>query len=357
MVNKMLKYINLGHSQLRVSELCLGTMTFGEEMGIGTGEKEAGAIFEGFLRAGGNFVDTADIYNRGTSERMLGCFIRSERDYLVVASKYSLSTRADDPNAGGNHRKNLVQSLEASLRRLETPYLDLYWVHGWDPETSLTDLMRALDDQVRAGKVLHLGISNVPAWVASAANVLARERGWTPFTAMQLHYNLIERSIERDFFELALAQNMAITPWSPLAGGLLTGKFDRDAPEAARIGARLASSPFSARTRQERNIQVAEALSVMARGVGCRPAQLALAWLLQRSTAVVVPIIGARSRLQLDENLGGAQISLTAEQLQQLDAVSAPVPEYPQSLLGSDSFQRMLHGDVRHRRKSSGNRP
>ncbi len=347
-----MKFITFGLSNLCVSELCLGTMTFGEEMGIGTAEDECKAIFESFLRAGGNFIDTANIYNRGTSERMLGRFIQPERDHLVVASKYSFSTRSDDPNAGGNHRKNLVQSLDASLRRLATHYLDLYWVHGWDRETSLPELLRALDDQVRAGKVLHLGISNAPAWVVAAANVLARERGWTPFTAVQMHYNLVERSIERDFFDLALAQDMAIAPWSPLAGGLLTGKFDRDAPDAARVGARLASGPLSARTRQERNLVVAEALSAMARSMGIRPSQLALAWLCQRSAAVVVPIIGARNRAQLDENLGCTDISLTSEQLQQLEALSAPVPEYPQSLLSSDFFQRMMHGEVRDRRKS-----
>ena len=348
-----MKYKTLGFSGLQVSEICLGAMTFGEEMGIGTGEKESRTIFEGFLQAGGNFIDTANIYNRGTSERMLGEFIGSERDFLVLASKYSLNTRPDDPNAGGNHRKNLVQSLEASLRRLRTGYLDVYWVHGWDSHTSLTELMRALDDQVRAGKVLHLGISNVPVWVVAAANVLAAERGWTPFTAMQLHYNLIERSIERDFFDLALAQDMAITPWSPLAGGLLTGKFDRGSPEEVRRGARLASGPMSARVRHEPSLQIAESLSAFAGELGCRPAQLALAWLAQRSSATVIPIIGARTRAQLEENLACTELLLTAEQLQRLDGLSPPVPEYPQSLLAGDFFQRMMHGEVRERMQSA----
>lgn len=341
-----MKYKVLGRSGLQVSELCLGAMTFGEEMGIGAAEAESRAVFDGFLAAGGNFIDTANIYNRGTSERMLGRFIGKERDFLVIASKYSLNTRRDDPNAGGNHRKNLVQSLEASLSRLGTSYLDLYWVHGWDRHTNLAELMRALDDQVRAGKVLHVGISNAPAWVVAAANTLAVERGWTPFTAMQLHYNLVERSIERDFFELARAQDMAVTPWSPLAGGLLTGKFDREAPAAGRSGARLANSPMAARTLREANIVAAEGLSALAREIGCRPAQLALAWLMQRADATVVPIIGARSRAQLDENLGCLRLRLGPAEIERLDALTAPVPDYPRSLLASEFFHRMMHGDV-----------
>lgn len=346
-----LKYKSLGASGLQVSELCLGTMTFGEEMGIGAAETECRAIFDAFLQAGGNFLDTADIYNKGTSERMLGRFSASCRDYLVIASKYSFSTRTDDPNAGGNHRKKMVQSLEASLRRLDTDYLDLYWVHGWDQQTPLDELMRALDDQVRAGKILHLGISNAPAWVVAAANVLARERGWTPFTAMQLHYNLVERSIEREFFDLARAQHMAITPWSPLAGGLLTGKFDRGTSDAQRQGARLTIGAMKARARDERNLAIAEALSALASELGSRPAPLALAWMCQRSDATIVPIIGARSSAQLRENLESTALRLTAEQLQSLDALAAPSPEYPQSLVTGEFFQRLMHGDVGSRKQ------
>ena len=341
-----MKYKGLGRCNLQVSELCLGTMTFGEEMGIGAAEPECRAVFDGYLAAGGNFIDTANIYNRGTSERMLGGFIGTGRDRLVIASKYSLNMCGDDPNAGGNHRKNLVQALEGSLRRLGTGYLDLFWVHGWDASTRIDELMRALDDQVRAGKVLHIGASNTPAWVIASANTLAAERGWTPFTAMQLHYNLVERSIERDFFALAAAQDMAITPWSPLAGGLLTGKFDAAAPAGEREGARLAQGPRAARSMTDRNRALAEALSALARETGCRPAQLALAWLCQRSPVTVVPIIGARNRRQLDENLGSLRLQLTAEQLARIDGLSAPQLEYPQSLLESEFFRRMMHGEV-----------
>lgn len=341
-----MKYKLLGISGLKVSELCLGTMTFGEEFGIGAPESVCRAIYDGFRDAGGNFFDTADMYNAGTSERLLGTFIGPERARVVLASKYSLNTDASDPNAGGNHRKNLVQSLDGSLERLGTDYIDLYWVHAWDGCTGIAEVMRALDDQVRAGKILHLGISNAPAWLVSAANTLATERGWTPFTAMQLHYNLVERSIEREHFSLAEAQNMAITPWSPLAGGLLTGKFNRDAPGADQQGARLTESPRRAQALHERNLDVAEQLTTMAAEQGCTPAQLALAWMMRRSTACVVPIIGARTPAQLADNLGAVGVRPSGEQIAKLDALTAADPAYPQSLFDSEFFRTLMYGEA-----------
>ncbi len=341
-----MKYKILGRSGLKVSELCLGTMTFGEEFGIGAPESVCREIYDGFRAAGGNFFDTADMYNAGTSERMLGTFIAPERARVVLASKYSLNTDTSDPNAGGNHRKNLVQSLNASLERLGTDYIDLYWVHAWDGSTGIGEVMRALDDQVRAGKILHIGISNAPAWLVSAANTLATERGWTPFTAMQLHYNLVERSIEREHFALANAQDMAITPWSPLAGGLLTGKFNRDAQDAARQGARLTDSPRRAQILQERNLDVAERLSGMAGEQGCTAAQLALAWTMRRSSTCVVPIIGARRPAQLADNLGAVNVAPSGEQIAALDALTAAEPAYPQSLYDSEFFRTLIYGEA-----------
>jgi aryl-alcohol dehydrogenase-like predicted oxidoreductase len=342
-----MKYKVLGSSGLKVSELCLGTMTFGEEFGIGAPEPECRRVFDAFVDAGGNFLDTADIYNAGTSERMLGEFAAANRDYLVLASKYSLNTRPDDPNAGGSHRKNLVQSLEATLRRMGTDYIDLYWVHGWDGSTDLAEVMRALDDQVRAGKILHIGISNAPAWVVAAANTLARERNQTPFTAMQLHYNLVERSIERDYFALADAQNMAILPWSPLAGGLLTGKFDRGAETAAGDDARLRNSPRGAQILQDSNLDVAESVSAMAADIGCSTAQLALAWMMRRTSTCVIPVIGARRLAQLEDNLKSVDVAIGAENISALDALTELVPEYPQTLYASEFFQTMMYGEVR----------
>lgn len=344
-----MKYKQLGTSNLKVSEVCLGAMTFGEELGIGAPEAESRRVFDTFLDAGGNFIDTANMYNRGTSERMLARFIEGNRDYVVLASKYSLSTQGADPNAGGNHRKNLVQSLESSLRRLKTEYLDLYWVHAWDRSTSLPELMRALDDQVRAGKILHVGISNAPAWVIAAANTLAAERNMTPFTAMQLHYNLLERSIEREHFELSDAQNMAIAAWSPLASGFLTGKFNPGTDESAREGARLTTSPRGAQYLQPDKFAIAEELAKLAKDIGCTSAQLALAWMAQRSATSVIPIIGARTATQLDENLGCIDVQLQAAQVEQLDALTAPEPEYPQALFESEFFQNMMFGELRDR--------
>ncbi len=346
-----MKYLELGRSAMKVSEFCLGAMTFGEEFGIGAPASECRQIYDAFIDAGGNFIDTANIYNRGTSEKMLGEFVGSERDYLVLASKYSLSTNPQDPNAGGNHRKNLVQSLETSLKNLQTDYLDLYWVHGWDQSTPLVEMMRALDDQVRAGKILHAGISNAPAWVVAAANTLAVERGWTAFTAVQLHYNFVERSIETDFLELADAHDMAVTAWSPLAGGLLTGKFDPDAAEAARQGARLQASPRGARILTERNLQLSRELSRIAADAGCSPAQLALAWLRQRATTIVIPIIGARNAAQLEDNLGAAAVELPSQLIDELDRLSAPLLSYPRSLLDSEFFQTMMFGQRRAERR------
>jgi aryl-alcohol dehydrogenase-like predicted oxidoreductase len=337
------RYQLLGRSGLRVSELCLGAMTFGEEFGIGAPPAECRRVFDDFLVAGGNFIDTANIYNAGTSERILADFIQARRDYLVVASKFSLSTGGDDPNAGGSHRKNLVQALDASLRRLQTGYLDLYWVHGWDRHTPLAELMRALDDQVRAGKILHIGISNAPAWVVAQANTLAEERGLTPFTALQLHYNLVERSIEADFFQLAQAFGMAITAWSPLASGLLSGKYG---PGSGADGGRLAG-PRGARTLSEQNLAVAGKLRAMATRFGCTPAQLALAWLRQRDGGGVIPIIGARNARQLQENLLATSLVLNAEQVAELDALAPPVLRYPETLLAGEFFRTMMHGRVR----------
>lgn len=348
-----MRYQLLGASGLRVSELCLGTMTFGEEFGIGVDEAESRQVFDAFLEAGGNFLDTANIYNLGSSERILGRFLADlpapQRDSLVIASKYTLSTDGRNPNAGGSHRKNLVQSLDASLRRLGTPWLDLYWVHGWDPHTPLEELLRALDDQVRAGKILHVGISNVPAWVAARANTLATERGLTPFCALQLHYNLVERSIEADFLPMARSLGMAVTAWSPLAGGLLTGKYaDNDAGSSpgAAPGGRLAG-PRGARTLTERNQAVARELAELAASAGVPPAQMALAWLRQRGEGGVIPIIGARTLDQLRMNLGAVELRLTPEQIAALDALAPPAPSYPESLLAGDFFRTMMYGPIR----------
>jgi aryl-alcohol dehydrogenase-like predicted oxidoreductase len=342
-----MKYRLLGRSGLRVSELCLGTMTFGEELGTGASASVSRQMYDRYRELGGNFVDTANIYTLGTSERMLGEFIAPERDQIVLSSKYSMAARPDDANFAGNHRKNMVQALDASLKRLGTEYLDIFWVHGWDQLTRIDEVMRGLDDLVRAGKILHLGASNMPAWLISQANTLAEERNQTAFTALQLHYNLVERSIEADYFDLAAAQDMAITAWSPLAGGLLTGKFNRDAEQVAAEDARLNKAAYGPAMLAEHRLRIAEGLTSLAKTIGCEPAQLALAWLLQRPAGTVIPIIGARTMEQFEGNLGCLGLELNATQIEELDALNTPPPVYPSSLFASDFYSGMISGEKR----------
>ena len=340
-----MKYKILGRSGLRVSELCLGAMTFGEELGTGASEVVSRQIYDRYRAAGGNFLDTANIYTMGTSERMLGDFVRPEREHVVLASKYSMTTAAADPNCSGNHRKNMVQGLEASLKRLGTEYLDLFWVHGWDQTTRIDEVMRGLDDLVRSGKVLHVGASNMPAWLISQANTLATERNMTPFTALQLHYNLVERSIEADFFDLAAAQDMALTAWSPLAGGLLTGKFNRDADKKLAADARLNKAAYGPAMLAERRLKIAEGLTELASTIGCQPSQLALAWLLHRPAGSVIPILGARTLEQFDANMACLELQLNLTQIEELDALNPPPPVYPASLFGTEFYNQMMHGE------------
>ncbi len=220
-----MQYRLLGRSGLRVSELCLGTMTFGEDWGWGANQKESREIFDLYAQAGGNFIDTADGYTNGTSEKLVGEFVRAERDRWVVATKYSFNSRPGDPNGGGNHRKHMVEALEGSLKRLGIDYVDLYIVHAWDELTPIEEVMRGLDDLVRAGKILYVGVSNLPAWLIASANVMAELRGWTPFINLQLEYSLIERTPERELLPMARTHDIGVTAWSPLASGILSGKY------------------------------------------------------------------------------------------------------------------------------------
>src|ERR1700716_964483 len=221
----IMKYRLLGESGLRVSEASLGTMTFGEEWGWGSPKAEAQKVYETYREAGGNFVDTANVYTNGTSERFVGELIKSHRENVVLATKFSLAVPGNDPNASGNHRKNMMHAVEASLKRLQTEYIDLYWVHIWDGITPVEEVMRGLDDIVRQGKVLYVGISDAPAWWIAQANTLAELRGGTQFTGLQIEYSLIERVVERELVPMAKALNLGVLAWSPLAHGVLTGKY------------------------------------------------------------------------------------------------------------------------------------
>src|ERR1700685_461586 len=226
----IVKYRLLGKSGLRVSEASLGTMTFGDEWGWGSPKAEAQKVYETYREAGGNFIDTANFYTTGTSEKFLGEFMQGHRESVVLATKYSNAAPGNDPNAAGNHRKNMMQAVEASLKRLQTEYIDLYWGHIWDGITPVEEVMRGLDDLVRQGKILYVGISDASAWSIAQCSTLAELRGWSPFIAMQIEYSLIERTVERELIPVAKAMNIGVTAWSPLASGVLSGKYQGAGP-------------------------------------------------------------------------------------------------------------------------------
>lgn len=333
-----MRYKLLGHSGLRVSEMCLGTMTFGEVWGWGASKEGSREIFDCFVDQGGNFIDTANNYTDGTSEQYVGDFIASDRDHFVVATKYTLSTRKDDPNGGGNHRKNMVQALEASLKRLRTDYIDLYWLHMWDFLTPVEETMRALDHLVRAGKVLYIGVSDTPAWIVSQANTLAEWRGWSQFAGLQVPYCINSRDVERDLLPMARAFDMAVLAWAPLSGGELTGKYQRpyDTPR------RYADEPISEHTQT-----CAEAVMQIAAEIGRTPAQVAINWVRQQQDrALIIPVVGARTEAQMRENLGCLEFALTSDQLRRLDEISKIKPGFPHSFLASDEVQGLIYGNT-----------
>lgn len=332
-----MRYKLLGRSGLRVSELALGTMTFGEDWGWGASREESRRIFERYAASGGNFIDTANNYTEGSSERFVGEFIAAERERFVVATKYTLSMRKNDPNGGGNHRKNMVQALEASLKRLGTDYIDLYWLHMWDAMTPVDEIMRGLDDLVRAGKVLYIGISDTPAWVVSRANMLAELRGWTPFVGLQLPYGLDDRDAERDLLPMAQALDLAVTPWGILSGGVLTGKYNRES-----------SAPRRYDESGEQQRRLAEVVMEVAAEIGRTPAQVAINWVRQQqSRALIIPIVGARTEAQLRENLACLEFSLEPTLLRRLDEASAIPLGFPHSFLASDHVTGLIFGETR----------
>ncbi len=345
-----MQYKLLGRSGLRISELALGTMTFGTEWGWGADKNTSQKIFDAYTDAGGNFIDTANRYTEGTSERYVGEFIAVDRSYFVLATKYTLSNRQGDPNASGNHRKNLVQSVEKSLKRLMTEYIDLLWVHAWDFTTPVDEVMRALDDLVRAGKVLYVGISDTPAWIVSQANTMAELRGWSRFVGLQIEYNLIERTPERDLLPMAKAFDLGITPWAPLAGGALTGKYLDDSDQNGE-DKRLS---HGSKRLNERSQLIARTVVTVAESLGVTAAQVAINWTRQKGE-VMVPIIGARRAEQIQDSLGCLDFVIPPEQMQKLDEVSAIDLGFPHEFLRSDGVRDVVFGGmydkIRHHRR------
>jgi aryl-alcohol dehydrogenase-like predicted oxidoreductase len=333
-----MRYKLLGRSGLRVSELALGAMTFGEDWGWGAHKEESKRVFDAYAEAGGNFIDTANIYTNGTSEILTGEFIASDRAHFVLATKYTLNMRGGDPNFSGNHRKNMVQSVEASLKRLKTDYIDLYWVHAWDALTPTEEIMRGLDDLVRAGKVIYVGISDAPAWFIAEANMMAELRGWSRFVAMQLQYSLIDRSIEREHLPLARINDIAVTPWAVLGRGILSGKYNKDSKSDGRAAMQDLLT--------DEKLKVAQAVIDVAKAIGRTPAQVATNWVRQQP-GVIIPIVGARTHEQLVDNLGALDFTLSAEHLAQLSAASPIDLGFPYSFLQMPYVQDLVYGGVR----------
>jgi aryl-alcohol dehydrogenase-like predicted oxidoreductase len=325
-------YVTLGRSGLRVSPFALGAMTFGEDPGAaGCSVEESEKILATYLDRGGNFIDTANFYANGHSEKILGDFFAAQpgrREHVVLASKFFTNMFPGDPNGGGAGRGAIRAQLEETLRRLNTDYLDLYWLHNWDRNTPIEETMRALDDLVRGGKIRYVGFSNVPAWVTAQAQTMALLRGWTPVTALQVEYSLLARTVEGEIAPLALDQGMALVPWSPLKNGFLSGKYRRGVEVTDSARAAFVGGPSDA------EYVVIDAVAAVAEEVGASVAAVALAWLRARR-GTVVPIVGARRVGHLEANLAGLDVSLDDDQVRRLDEVSAPALDYPAQLHGS----------------------
>jgi len=326
-----MRYKLLGKSGLRVSELALGTMTFGEDWGWGASKEECQAMFDLFAEAGGNFIDTSVNYTNGTSEKIVGDLIHADRDHFVVATKYSLSRNWDDPNAGGNSRKNMMSSLETSLHSLKTDYVDLYYLHMWDFLTPVEEVMRGLDDAVRAGKVRYVGVSDTPAYVVARANMLAELRGWSPFVAVQIPYSLLDRSVEREILPMAKDLGLAVAPWGILEAGLLTGKYSGDSKEARRLG----DEPEIT----ERMSTIIQGVAELAQQAGRSAAQVAVNWVRQQQNkAQMIPILGVRRAAHLKDNLAALEWQLDPEQIQRLDEASQIEMGFPHGFLRGNRY-------------------
>ncbi|MET0936137.1 MAG: aldo/keto reductase [Luteibacter sp.] len=337
MSKRLNDYLTLGRSGLRVSPVSLGTMTFGSDWGWGSEEAEARKILDTYMERGGNFIDTANFYTGGTSETLLGKFLAGRRDHAVIATKYTLTTDASNPNASGNHRRNMVRAVEDSLRRLGTDYIDLYYLHVWDGLTPVEEIMRGFDDLVSAGKIVYAGISDTPAWQVSRMQTIADLRGWAPLVALQIEHSLIERTVENELLPMAQELGLGVLAWSPLGSGVLSGKYTRADVEAHKgkdmfNGGRAAVASGSG-ALTDHNLDIVDSLKAIAEDVGHTPAQTALAWLLAKQAPAIIPIIGARTAAQFEENLAALDVTLTDAQMGKLDEASAVAPIFPHSFL------------------------
>lgn len=343
-------YRLLGRSGLRVSPLALGTMTFGQDWGWGSDAAETGRILDAYLERGGNFIDTANFYTFGSAETLLGQLLPTRRERVVLATKYTLSMDPANPNAGGNHRRAMLRSVEDSLKRLGTDYLDLLYLHAWDGTTQVEEVMRAFDDLVRAGKVMYAGISDTPAWQVARMQTLADLRGWSPLVALQIEYSLLQRSVESELIPMAGALGLGVVAWSPLASGVLTGKYthaDLCAPAEARPTGTRREVAIANGALNARALGIADVVREVAAETGHSAAQVAIAWLLLRPGNGAIPIIGARTLAQLEDNLNALGITLTADQCTRLETAGAVEAPFPHDFLRSSLVQRNIFGSAR----------
>src|SRR4051794_15111430 len=324
-------YVTLGRSGLRVSPFCLGAMTFGEDWGWGSSVAESERIIVRFIERGGNFIDTANVYTKGHSEQIIGDFVgcdHARRDRMVIATKFFGNLFPGDPNGGGAGRKTIVSSCEQSLRRLQTDYIDVYWMHCWDRFTPAEETMRALDDLVTVGKVRYIGFSDTPAWKVSQAQTIAHLRGWAPLVALQIEYSLLERTVEGELIPMAREMGLGVTPWSPLKSGVLSGKYTREnaASVKADRGERVTQN------LGDRTYGIIDELIAIGNELTASPASVALAW-VQSRPGVASTIIGARRMDQLEQNLAALELRLTADQIARLDRLSKPTLGFPMQFL------------------------
>jgi aryl-alcohol dehydrogenase-like predicted oxidoreductase len=323
-------YITLGRSGLRVSPFCLGAMTFGEDFGWGSSVEESQRILDRFIELGGNFIDTANFYTKSHSEKIIGDHVgrhSTRRDRLVIATKFSGNLYPGDPNGGGSGRKSIIAACENSLRRLQTDYIDLYWLHNWDVHTPIEETMAALEELVRAGKVRYLGVSDTPAWKIAEANVTARFRGWSAFVGLQIEYSLLERSVEQELVPMARELGLGITPWSPLKSGMLSGKYTRRNAGQIKADRGFIGDTFLT----EKTYAIVDELETIAKTHESTVARVALAW-VQAQPGVTSTIIGARRLAQLEDNLKALEVKLSAEELGRLDALTKPKFGFPQNM-------------------------
>jgi aryl-alcohol dehydrogenase-like predicted oxidoreductase len=323
-------YVTLGRSGLRVSPLCLGAMTFGEDLGWGSSVEESEQIMDRYIAAGGNFIDTANFYTKSHSEKIIGDHVgrhAHKRDRLVIATKFSGNLYPGDPNGGGSGRKAIINACENSLRRLQTDYIDLYWLHCWDVHTPIEETLATLEDLVRAGKVRYIGVSDTPAWKIAQANVSAQFRGWSAFVGLQIEYSLLERTVEQELVPMARELGLGITPWSPLKSGLLSGKYTRQNQSDAKADRAV----FMGHLLNESTYRLIDELQVVAKAHDTSVARVSLAW-LRAQPGVTSTIIGARRVAQLEDNLKSLDVTLSASELAQLDTLTKPSFGFPQSM-------------------------